>query len=195
MDARAFALMITSVLLPGCSILGGGSPLPVRLSDQEQAEFSEGWARFVSNLGSVDRTTILDTILLTQSWYKGVDRLYLIAERDVGDTRVITETQFERTRPELDTFTVRFIAKDGRLLREDVYGRDAIEAAIALAMTSDSTEPLPNEDTVQFLDRQLRLAERDARMARVGEFFQSRGNEQQADGPAEIRGMVTWPPQ
>lgn len=171
MDARAFALMMTIALLPGCSILNGASPLPARISDEEHVQLSEGWARFVSDPGSVDRTTLLDTILLTQSWHKGVDRLYLVAERDVGATRVITETQFERTRPELDTFTVRFIDRDGRLLREDVYGREAIDAAIALAMTNESAEPADGEEPAAFLDRQMRIAERDARMARVQALF------------------------
>lgn len=157
-----------SIILGGCAF-GPIVPMPRRLPPQVQASVDYGWDHLVAAGAAVNHEGLLDAILLHEVWHRGVDRLHLTSEKQVGDTRVILETEFVREQPESDRFTIRFVAGDGTLYREDVFTRADLECAMEAYATPD--EISSEASSAEWTAHQVRVAERDARFARGRELF------------------------
>jgi len=167
---RAGLLVIAATLTTGCAVFGI-KPIPVRLSEEDQAHWDVAWEHMVSLGDEVDHTTLLDVLLWKEVWHAGVDHFYLRSEKLVGDVHVVMETRFDRTLPDEDVFIVTFYDLDGRLLRQDYFAPPEMDEAIALYQTPDEDEHVSDETPEQREVRMLRLVEREARMRRLAEVF------------------------
>lgn len=168
MFRQQLALTVVVTALTGCGTFGV-KPIPVRLSEAGQQRYEYGWDHLVALGPQVGRTALLDTLLIGQAWHMGVDRLYLRSEKQVGDVRVVMETQFDRALPEDDMFAVTFYDAEDRVERREVFTPAEFDDALALYQTP--TGDVENETPAEREQRLARLAERDARLMRVSEVF------------------------
>ena len=165
---RLILLTTASVLLSGCASFGV-KPMPQRLCEEEQKRYEFGWDHLVALGPQVEHTALLDTILVGRAWHEGVDKLVLHSEKRVGEIRVVMETQFDRSSPEDDIFSVAFYDAQGRILRQDRFTPAEIDDAVALYLTPDGQ--VENETPAEREQRLARLAERAGRLQRVEEVF------------------------
>lgn len=163
-------LLVGSMLLvsvAGCTL--AVKPMPTRLAAEEQQACDDGWQRLVDAGGELEHTTLLDTVLLMQLWHHGVDRLQLRSEKQVGDALVVMETGFDRADPDGDVFVVTFYDAQQRMIRQEAFASNELDAAVALYMTPEGE--IEGESEAERQERKARLAERDERWARVRQVF------------------------
>lgn len=168
MFRQQLVLTVVVTALTGCGTFGV-KPIPVRLGEAGQQRYEYGWEHLVALGPEVDRTALLDTLLMGQVWHMGVDRLHLRSEKQVGDVRVVMETQFDRALPEEDMFAVTFYDAQGRIERREIF--TPAEFDDALALYQSPTEDVENETTAEREQRLARLAELQSRLGRVSEVF------------------------
>lgn len=162
------AIVSAVLVLGGCTGLAV-KPMPERLAAQQQQAYDYGWQHLTTEQSEVDRTALLDTILVGQLWHQGVDRLQLRSEKQVGDVLVVMETDFDRADPDGDVFVVTFYDAQQRMLRQEAFASEEMDAAVALYMTPDVE--IEGESEAERQERKARLAERDERWARVQQVF------------------------
>ena len=169
-DGRAFVLRMTLfVAATGCSGLSV-KPMPERLNQKSQQACDSGWQHIVAGEAAVERQALLDAILVHQVWHRGVDRLHLRSEKQVGNTLVIMESDYDRADPDGDVFTVSVIDAQRGLLRREEFSAADVDAAICLYMTPDGD--IEGESAAERQDRLARLAEKQARLERALQVFQ-----------------------
>lgn len=178
---KCACLAVGLLLLAGCTGLGV-KPMPEPLSPEAQQRYEYGWEHLVASVESADRVTLLDTILLAQLWHAGVDRLSLVAEKEVGDVTVVMQSHYLRTAPEEGTFSVAFVAADGTILREEVYAVWEMDDAINLVMTPE--DDIENESPEERAVRQARLLEKERRLGAVSALFPEPPTSDEADPAA-----------
>lgn len=128
---RVVALSVLSICvfsLVGCGPMSNG-PLPPRLEPEQQKSVNDSWEKAVNPPDHLDRQAILDTLILTQAYQLGVDRLSFHSEKDFSGGVVIMEIHFDRTKPKDDRFEVTIQDKAGKKLREIRYNRAEVELA------------------------------------------------------------------
>jgi hypothetical protein len=163
-----FAIVSAVLALGGCTGLAV-KPMPERLAAEEQQAYDYGWQHLTTMQSEVDRTALLDTILVGKLWHQGVDRLQLRSEKQVGDVLVVMETDFDRADPEGDVFVVSFYDTQQRVLRQEAFAAGELDAAVALYMTLEGE--IEGEREAERQEREARLVERDERWARVRQVF------------------------
>jgi hypothetical protein len=167
---RLAAVAGVSALLTGCNAPFGIVPMPQRLDPGQQQRYEYGWDHFVQLAPTVERGAILDTLLFSQGWYTGVDRLYLVSEKQVGDVVVIMQSRFDRSRPDEDLFSVTFYdQKRDVVVRLEEFTPGEMQEAYDLYLTPEGESECESPEARA--ERMARLEEKNARLRRVEELF------------------------
>ncbi|WP_171472215.1 hypothetical protein [Frigoriglobus tundricola] len=111
--------------LAGCGPLQ--APLPARLDDGQQKAVNESWEQTLSPVDRFSKQSLLDFLLLTNTYQFGVDKLEFRSEKSFSGGVVVMEVRFDRSSPERDLFTVTVQDRPGKVLRQERYGREQIE--------------------------------------------------------------------
>lgn len=118
------------VCLAGCGPVGP-TPMPPRLTDDEQKDVNAGWENALQTPDKLDRRAMLDALIVTHAYTVGVDRLAFRSEKDFSGGTVVMEIRFDRTKPADDRFEVRVRDRAGKELRHLVYSRAEVETTFA----------------------------------------------------------------
>lgn len=122
------ALMTIVVLLAvGCHGPLRFSPMVTRPEPETQATIDESWENMLRPADRLERTLLLDVVLVHQFYQYGVDRLHMVSEKEVSGGRVIMEVRYDRERPLLDEFAVTYVDRHGREMRRERFDRDEVE--------------------------------------------------------------------
>lgn len=159
---RVTLISLCLLTVAGCGPLM--RPMVDRLDDQTQARVDDTWDNMFSPVDRLDRTLLLDVILVGQLHQYGVDRLHMVSEKYVGDGLVVMEVSFDRAVPEADEFVVAYVDGDGYEIRRESYTREDIEDRIAFLFAPPvDTEDWPPEERERHealeLEREARRAE------------------------------------
>jgi hypothetical protein len=129
MRAIAISVLVIGVIsLVGCGPMGT-SPMPPRLEADQQKNIDDSWEKAVNPHDQLDRQAILDSLILTQAYQVGVDRLHFRSEKAYSRGIVIMEIHYDRAKPNEDRFEITIQDNDGKPLRELTYNRSEIELA------------------------------------------------------------------
>ncbi len=101
-------------------------PLVWRLDLERQAKVNEVWEDMFATPDRLDRTLLLDVLLVSRLFQRGVDHLHMVSEKQVGDGLVVMVVQFDREVPENDSFTVTYLDPDGMEVRQECFTRDEV---------------------------------------------------------------------
>jgi hypothetical protein len=126
MRALLSVCALSIFLLSGCGPMGSG-PMPPRLQADEQKQVDASWDQALTPVDKLNRQALLDTLILSQAYQAGVDRLTFRSEKFCAAGTVIMEIHFDRAKPDLDRFDFRIVARDGRIVRELTYNRQEVE--------------------------------------------------------------------
>jgi hypothetical protein len=107
----------------------GSGPMPPRLEADEQKKIDEAWDNALTPVDKLDRQATLDTLIVSQAFQAGVDRLEFRSEKKFSGGLVFMEIQFDRTKPNDDRFEVTIRDPAGKELRHLVYNRTEVETA------------------------------------------------------------------
>lgn len=161
------AITIASLIAPlvGCGPLV--TPMVVRLTEENQARVDESWVNMFSPPQRLDRTLLLDTLVMNQMHERGVDELRLVSKKRVGDALVVMEVDFNRLEPDFDAFTVTYINAPGMEARRERYTFDEVRERLQFLARDDEVlaEPGLTEEQLQ----QLALESQARRAARMKE--------------------------
>ncbi len=170
--SRRKSVRIPSLFLPPILLLiasGCRGPLAVpmveRLDSPAQAKVDGVWGVLLDSQAPVDRTLLLDIVLLHQLHQLGVDSLHLTSTKRVADGYIEMQVRFERDQPELDEFSVTHFHADGREIRRERYARADIEERIAFFTGSTMVDETATPEAREAQEH--RNAERDARMQEI----------------------------
>lgn len=121
-----------------------GVPMVSRLGPQEQEQVEQSWDNMLMPGDRLDRTLLLDTIIVFELHTRGVDRLRMTSEKFIDGAMVRMKVIFDRNNPEGDAFVLSFFGDDGNELRYESYSPDEITHRInelfGSKMTSDDLE-------------------------------------------------------
>ena len=159
---------VLMLLTSGCACFSI-KPMPDRLSDEAQRQLDYSWEHLVAHEADVERTTLLDVVLVMQAWHQGVDRLYLRSEKHVGNMLVIMETDFDRADPDGDVFAVSFLDPSGDVVRRETFTPAELDDTLCLFMTPEGE--VEGETAADREQRLARVAEKQVRWARVQQVF------------------------
>ena len=116
---------VPAILLSGCK--GPlGLPMVERLPDKQQRHVDEAWRNMLTPVDRLDRTLLLDSLLMNQFHHYGVDRLWMTSEKNVADRRVVMAVRYERTNPILDEFELTYVDGEGKELRRERYTHEEV---------------------------------------------------------------------
>ncbi|HEY2783673.1 MAG TPA: hypothetical protein VGJ05_01750 [Fimbriiglobus sp.] len=105
------------------------SPMPVRLSVDEQENINNAWDKALTPIGKLDRQAVLDLMVLRYAFEVGVDKLDFRSEKLFKGGKVVMMIAFDRAKPELDRFDFTVFDEAGKEVRTERYSRDDIELA------------------------------------------------------------------
>jgi predicted small lipoprotein YifL len=118
-------ITLPAILLSGCK--GPlGLPMVERLSDEQQQHVDEAWQNMLTPVDRLDRTLLLDSLLMNQFHHYGVDRLCMTSEKNVADGRVVMAVRYERSSPNLDEFELTYVDGEGNELRRERYTHEEV---------------------------------------------------------------------
>ena len=123
----------TCVLLMACLIQCGGCgpltmPMPARLDAESQSRVEESWNNAFTPTNRLSSQALLDTLMVSQGFQVGVDRLFMRSEKRCNAGLVVMEIAFDRLNPATSTFTVTLLSPTGKVLRTHSYTGDNVEA-------------------------------------------------------------------
>jgi hypothetical protein len=146
------ALALAIVPLVGCGPMGSG-PMPPRLDADEQKKIDDAWDNALTPVDNLDRQATLDTLIVSQAFQAGVDRLEFRSEKKFTGGLVVMEIHFDRAKPNDDRFEVTVRNQAGKELRHLVYNRTEVETAYRELNDPRYTQPQgPNQPPVQPAD-------------------------------------------
>lgn len=138
-----------AVVIAGCGPLT--RPMVQRLSEEDQAKVDEVWKNIFTPTDRTDHTLLLDIMLHYQLFQLGVDRLSLTSEKRFDGGTAIMAVRYDREHPELDAFTFHCVDAKGRLIRQERYTREEVDAR----MTFFWAAPRCETTTAPASDQQL----------------------------------------
>lgn len=164
---RIRSLFFPAVILVLASGCRGPLAVPMveRLDEQQQTRVDDVWSIMLGSHPPVDRTLLLDIVLLHQLHQFGVDSLRLTSTKRVADGYVEMQVTFDRDQPDLDEFSVTHFHADGREIRRERYARADIEDRIAFFTGSTMVDETATPEAREAQEH--RNAERDARMQEI----------------------------
>jgi hypothetical protein len=98
-----------------------------RLDEAAQKQVDEAWERALSPVNRLDHQLLLDVFLGTGAYQRGVDKLYFRSEKRYSGGLVVMEVHFDRATPADDRFEVKVHDLNGKLVRQERYGREEVE--------------------------------------------------------------------
>ncbi len=138
-------------------------PMVSRLAPQEQEQVEQSWDNMLMPPDRLDRTLLLDTIIVLELHTRGVDRLRMTSEKFIDGAMVRMEVIFDRDTPESDAFVLSIFDDDGNELRYESYSPDEITCRVnelfGLKMISDDLEGIFVVDEEAEAAREARLEE------------------------------------
>jgi hypothetical protein len=146
-------------------------PMPVRLNDESQLKIDEAWNKALSPITKHDHQTLLDLLIMTGAYQNGVDDLTLRSTKRFQGGLVVMELHFDRLLPNNDRFVVQVLDTQGKLLRQENYGRAEIETTnneLGYEINKLKRKQETNTATGPELKK---LADLEARLTLVGECF------------------------
>jgi hypothetical protein len=172
-------LMILATMASGCGPML--MPMTYPLSEQEQKTVDGMWKNMLSPVTRLDRQTLLDAILVNMVFQLGVDRLHMVAEKQVARGKVVMVIDCDRAKPAGDQFALTVVDEQGRTLRQERYTRDEVEAsAKALTPYQSLSAPAEREGAVtrpEAIEAQRKRAEYRRRMKAVEAATQPAGRD------------------
>jgi hypothetical protein len=105
----------------------GPSPLPARLDDAVQKSIDDSWSQALTPVNHLDHQALLDTLLFTQAYQFGVDKVSFRSEKKVNQGTVVMEIEFDRLNPDQDRFEVTVLGPNQAKVRQEKYQRKEIE--------------------------------------------------------------------
>ena len=128
MRKRFFTILALSIIsMVGCGPMANG-PMPARLEADSQKKIDDTWEKALTPVDHLDHQAVLDTLVMTQAFQAGVDRLEFRSEKKFSGGMVVMEIHFDRAKPNDDRFEVTINDPVGKVLRHLVYHRSEIEA-------------------------------------------------------------------
>src|SRR5450755_4458451 len=91
------ALALSIIPLIGCGPMGNG-PMPARLEADSQKKIDDAWEKALAPVDHLDHQAMLDTMVVTQAFQAGVDRLEFRSEKKFSGGMVVMEIHFDRTK-------------------------------------------------------------------------------------------------
>ena len=150
----SFAL--TAAVLVGCGPMT--SPMPPRLTPNDQKEIDDAWEQALAPVGKHDRQTWLDTFVVTQAYQGGVDSLDFRSEKKWSGGKVVMEVHYETAKPAADRFEVTVYDHGGQVLRRETYGRAEVEQ-VQKDLLDGQNQPAPNSPEAAARDARLKKVE------------------------------------
>jgi hypothetical protein len=98
-----------------------------RVDDDTQKRIDEAWENALAPVDRLDHQQLLDVMIATGAYQRGVDKLAFRSEKRFTGGTVVMEVTFDRAEPDKDRFVVTVSDKAGKQMRQDVYGREAVE--------------------------------------------------------------------
>jgi hypothetical protein len=101
-----------------------------RVAPEEQEQIDAGWNNLLTPTGRADRQLLLDVLLSTEWYEKGVDHLQFRSEKKLaaGGT-VVMEVSCDRGNPDGDRLVIEVYDKSAQLVRRERYTLDEVDAA------------------------------------------------------------------
>ena len=144
------------------------APMPVRLDVDSQKQIDGEWEKSLTPVDRLDRQLWLDVFVGTGVYQYGVDKLYFRSEKSYSGGLVVMEIHFDRALPNDDRFEVKVIDPNGKIVRTERYGRDAVEKTYRDLIDAESKDPAkPNPPDID--EKQA------ARWAKIREFLPNAG--------------------
>ncbi|HEX3147701.1 MAG TPA: hypothetical protein VHR66_06430 [Gemmataceae bacterium] len=138
----AAALAIIPIV--GCGPMGSG-PMPPRLQADEQKKIDDAWENALAPVDHLDRQAVLDTLIVSQAFQAGVDRMEFHSEKKFSGGLVVMEIHFDRAKPNDDRFEITIRDAAGKELRHLVYNRTEVETTYQeLSDPKYAKQPPPN---------------------------------------------------
>jgi hypothetical protein len=162
-------LTLSIVSLVGCGPMGSG-PMPPRLEPDEQKKIDQAWNNALTPTDHLDRQAMLDTLVVTQAFQAGVDKLEFRSEKNFADGVVIMEVHFDREKPDGDAFVVTVRNPAGKELRRLEYTRTEVETTFRELNDPRFTQDAPNAPPLQ-PDQVKKREEVRKRLAEVEKLF------------------------
>ena len=121
-------------------------PMIDRLPEEAQKQVDDSWGNMFTPPDRLDRTLLLDVLLVNQFHQRGVDRATMVSEKDIGARRAVMTMRFDRRNAAFDEFTISLVDDQGRECRRERYTADEIRDRLdylrshAWAMSGDLEE-------------------------------------------------------
>jgi DNA repair protein RadC len=113
------------VLLAGCGPMQ--TPLPPRPSDEDQRSINQAWESVLAPMDRYGNQAWLDILMVTQAYQAGVDKLEFRSEKTFSGGSVVMEAHYDRLAAERDRFAVTVLDPQGKVLRQETYGREQVD--------------------------------------------------------------------
>jgi hypothetical protein len=163
-------LLAWGALLVGASCGPLRAPMATRLDDDVQKRVDEAWDKALSPVGRLDRQRLLDVLVGTEAYQRGVDKLTFRSEKRCAAGRVVMEVHFDRAAPARDRFEVLVLGPDGAELRRETYGREEVEKTYR-ELFVNVPRPRAGGPGAEPPEAARRRAEHEARWAKILEHF------------------------
>jgi hypothetical protein len=163
-------LALSLAALVGCGPMSS-SPMPPRLSADDQKKIDESWDRALTPVDHLDRQALLDAFVVTQAYQSGVDRLTFRSEKKFAGGLVVMEIHFDRAKPDDDRFDVIVQDPNGKELRRINYTRPEIEATARDLFHPAFSQPRPAGAPPLDPEHAKKYEEIQKRLAAVQELF------------------------
>src|SRR4051812_7254715 len=111
--------MVSGMLSQGCGPLM--FPMVARLEPQKQAEIDAAWNNMLKPVDRLDRTTLLDCVVMLQLYQHGVDRFTAKSVKKTSAGIIEMSIDFDRTKPQSDQFLLRVVGPWGKTLRQEKW--------------------------------------------------------------------------
>jgi hypothetical protein len=98
-----------------------------RLNEEEQKQIDESWDKALSPIDRLDHNALLDAMVVTGAYQRGVDRLMFYSEKSHKGGKVVMEIYFERASPDKDRFEIHFFDLSGKMIRHERYERQEVD--------------------------------------------------------------------
>jgi hypothetical protein len=184
-------LVVLGLGIVGCGPLQ--TPMPQRLSDEDQKNVTESWNRALKPVDRYGHQPLLDILISTQAYQVGVDRLSLHSEKKVAAGMVVMDIIYDRLDPTIDRFEVKVLNDAGAILRRESYGREEVETTCR-ELFQEADRLRKKKESGQATPQELRkLADLEARLKVVEDVFPKPEQKEPAKGAQPKPAKVAQP--
>lgn len=136
-----------------------------RLDDQQQAKVEAAWDSILAHSDQIDRSLLLDLLIVGDLPELGVDEIDLTARKRLsGGGIAVMETHYRRDDKTNDRWIVTILDPSGGMVRSESYTYAEMDAREAYLNANDEDPDAPDLNTDE---RARRIAAREDRAARL----------------------------